>query len=61
LSNSIFCTTNATATGYRFEVSNGAFVRSYDSLLNRFNLLNITGASYATTYSVRVSIKVGGF
>ena len=62
LSNSLFCNTNALATAYRFEVSDGvAFVRSYDSAINRFNLLNIPGALYATTYSVRVSMKIGGY
>jgi autotransporter-associated beta strand protein len=50
------------AQGYRFEVTNGASVRTYDSATSSFNLLNLTGgATYATTYSIRVAVKTTGF
>jgi hypothetical protein len=69
LSNSLFAYNLATyvgqhgpVQGYRFEVSNGQTVRTYDSLNNQFNLLNLPGgATYGTTYSVRVSVKLAGF
>ena len=69
LSNSLFAYNLATyvgqhgpVQGYRFEVSNGQTVRTYDTLNNQFNLLNLTGgAAYGTTYSVRVSVKLAGF
>ena len=51
-----------TIQGYRFEVTNGASVRTYDSAVNSFTLLNLAGgATYATTYVVRVSAKSAGF
>jgi len=50
------------AQGYRFEVTNGVTVRTYDSATNSFNLLNLAGgATYNTTYSIRVAVKTGGF
>jgi hypothetical protein len=53
---------NGPVQGYRFEVSNGQTVRTYDTLNNKFNLLNLFGSStYGTTYSVRVSVKLAGF
>jgi len=49
------------ATGYRFEVTevgNPSNVKSYDSAINSFNLLNLAGgAAYNTTYSIRVAVK----
>jgi autotransporter-associated beta strand protein len=52
----------ASAQGYRFEVTNGANVRTYDSPTNAFSLLNLAGgAAYATTYSIRVAVKTAGF
>jgi PKD-like domain/Secretion system C-terminal sorting domain/Putative metal-binding motif len=48
--------------GYRFRVSNGTTVRTYDSPTVGFSLMNLQGgATYATTYSVEVSVKSGGF
>ena len=48
--------------GYRFRVTNGATVRTFDSPNVRFNLMNLPGgATYATTYTVEVSAKSGGF
>ena len=50
-----------TAQGYRFEiteVANPTNVRTYDSEYNRFSLSNLSGgATYATTYSIRVAVK----
>lgn len=48
--------------GYRFRVTNGATVRTFDSPSNRFSLMNLVGgATYGTTYMVEVSAKSGGF
>jgi hypothetical protein len=48
--------------GYRFRVTNGANVRIYNSPGSRFNLLDLPGgATYATTYTVEVSVKLQGF
>ena len=60
--NTIFCTTVASATNYRFEVSNGAFLQTFDTPLgsNRCNMYDFTSISLGTTYSVRVAAKVGG-
>jgi len=52
----------AGAQGYRFEVTNGSNVRSYDSATNSFSLLNLPGGvTYATTYTIRVAVKTNGF
>ena len=46
------------ASGYRFEVTNGSNVRVYDAVNSSFNLLNLAGgATYATTYTIRVAVK----
>jgi hypothetical protein len=51
-----------TIQGYRFRVTNGASVRTYDSSTNSFNLMQLQGgATYGTTYGVEVSVKSGGF
>jgi hypothetical protein len=51
-----------TIQGYRFRVTNGASVRTYDSATQSFNLMQLQGgATYATTYTVEVSVKHGGF
>ena len=51
------------ATGYRFEVTNGVTVRTYDAATNSFNLFNLAGPApaYGTTYSIRVAARTGGF
>jgi hypothetical protein len=50
------------AEGYRFEVTNGSNVRTYDSATNSFSLVNLPGGVlYATTYSIRVAVKTAGF
>ena len=52
----------AGAQGYRFEVSNGPNVRTYDSATNSFSLLNLPGGvTYGTTYTIRVAVKTNGF
>ncbi len=48
------------AEAYRFEVTNGAVVTTYDSPIYYFNLTKIVGSTYATTYSIRVAVKVSG-
>jgi hypothetical protein len=53
---------NGSIQGYRFEVSEGQNTRIYDSAVSNFNLLNLPGgATYSTTYSVRVSVKLAGY
>jgi hypothetical protein len=61
LSNTIYCNQVAAANQYRFEVSDGVNqARTYDSSLNRFNLVNVPGTTfYATTYTVRVALRFG--
>jgi len=47
---------------YRFRVTNGGNVRTFDSPTSSFNLTNLAGgAVYGTTYTVAVSIKTGGY
>jgi len=48
------------AQAYRFEVTNGVDVKTFETPLYYFNLTNITGANYNTTYGIRVAIKVDG-
>jgi hypothetical protein len=53
---------NGPIQGYRFAVSDGQNTRIYDSAVSNFSLLNLPGgATYATTYSVRVSVKLAGY
>ena len=62
LYNTIFTQPISGAQGYRFEVTNGATVRTFDAAQSRFNLLDLAGgATYATTYNIRVSFKNNGF
>ena len=52
----LYATTVNLATGYRFEVSTGgSIVGNYDASSNVFNLLQISGINYSTTYSIRVA------
>jgi len=47
------------AQSYRFEVTNGAEVRTVERVKNLFNLTELAGgALYSTTYSIRVAVKV---
>jgi hypothetical protein len=51
-----------TIQGFRFKVTNGANVRTYDSPVNSFNLMQLLGgATLGTTYTIQVSTKSGGF
>jgi hypothetical protein len=55
------CNTVTLATGYRFEVTNGESTRTYDSVTNTFNLMQLVGgAGYGTTYSIRVAPLYNG-
>jgi hypothetical protein len=48
--------------GYRFRVTNGATVRTIDRSVSNFALSQLPGgATYATTYTVEVSVKSNGF
>lgn len=50
------------AEGYRFEVTNGANVRTYDAPSSAFSLALLSGTNlYATTYTIRVAVKTAGF
>lgn len=50
------------AQGYRFEVTNGANTRTFNSPSNLFNLSQLTaGALYGTTYMIRVAVVANGF
>ena len=63
LNSSIYYVAIYNAQAYRFEVTNGTSVVTYDltNTANLFNLTQITsGAAYATTYSIRVASKVNG-
>ena len=52
----------AGAEGYRFEITNGSTKRTIDNTLNNFTFAQLTGTNlYATAYSVRVAVKMGGF
>ena len=51
-----------TIQGYRFRVTDGANVRTIDRPTNSFKLSQLPGgATYATTYTVEVSVKSNGF
>jgi hypothetical protein len=45
---------------YRFEVTNGANVRTYETANFNFDLTKVAGSTYGTTYSVKVAVKVNG-
>jgi hypothetical protein len=48
--------------GYRFRVTNGATVRTIDRAVSSFSLNQLPGgATYATTYTIEVSVKSNGF
>ncbi len=51
-----------TIQGFRFRVTNGASVQTYETVVNRFNLTQLPGgALLGTTYTIQVSCKSGGF
>ena len=45
---------------YRFEVSNGGISNTYEVAKYYFDLTKVPGTAYATTYSIRVALKIGG-
>jgi hypothetical protein len=58
----IYANQAAGAQGYRFEVTNGSNVRTYDSATSSFSLMSLAGGvTYGTTYSIRVAVKTNGF
>lgn len=63
LNTSVYYVPVYAAQAYRFEVTNGTSVVTYDltNTANLFNLTQITGgAAYSTTYSIRVASQVNG-
>ncbi len=48
------------AQAYRFEVTNGAIVTTFETTKYYFNLTKIVGSTYNTTYGIRIAIKVDG-
>jgi len=47
--------------GYKFEVTNGGNVRTLETVDATFNLTQLSGgATYATTYSIRVAVRFNG-
>jgi hypothetical protein len=51
------------STGYKFEVSDGTHVSTYESTINSFNLTQISGTLIPTnskTYSIRVALRYNG-
>jgi len=65
LSSTLFAQPIAGAQGYRFQVTNGLQVGTFETNVNRFNLLNLTpGVTYSSTSqfnSVKVAVKTNGF
>ena len=58
LNTSIYADALIGVQGYRFEVTNGTTVRTYDATSNLFNLTQLSGgASYSTSYTIRVAVK----
>ena len=61
LSTSVYADALIGVQSYRFEVTNGTTVRTFDATSNLFNLTQLTnGAAYGTTYSIRVAVSVNG-
>ena len=62
LNSPIFSIAKYGATGYRFEITNGGTVYTYDSVKNYFRLPEVNGplAKYGESFSIRVSIQLYG-
>jgi hypothetical protein len=62
LTTSIYADAVIGAQGYRFEVTNGANTRTFNSPSNLFNISQLTaGALYGTTYMIRVAVVANDF
>ena len=48
----------AGAQMYRFEVSIGSNVRTYETTKYNFDLTKLAGSTYGTTYAIRVAVKM---
>ncbi|OYU85435.1 MAG: hypothetical protein CFE24_01750 [Flavobacterium sp. BFFFF2] len=56
IDNRIYCSAITSASSYRFEVSDGATVRTFVSTSNSFLLSQLTGgAAYGVTYTIRAA------
>ena len=61
LNSSIYANALIGVQGYRFEVTDGTNVRTFDATSNLFNLTQlINGAAYGTNYTIRVGVNVKG-
>lgn len=61
LNSSIYADALIGVQGYRFEVTDGTNVRTFDATSNLFNLTQLTnGAAYGTNYTIRVGVNVKG-
>ncbi len=61
LQNTLWCTTNGSATSYEFEISGSGFTtQNVVSTSNKFNLTDVTGITYNRTYNLRHRIITGG-
>jgi hypothetical protein len=45
---------------YRFEVTYGLSVRTFETFKSNFNLTEILGTTYGTTYGIKVAVKMAG-
>ena len=48
------------AEKYRFEVTNGTNVRTFETTKSNFNLTKIAGTTFGTIYSIKVAVKING-
>ncbi len=60
LDTKIGATPVAAASGYRFEITNGSTVTTYDSATYNFKLSQAGVAAYGATYAIRVAALVSG-
>jgi hypothetical protein len=60
LNQGIKAVTIPTASNYRFEITNGSTVRTFETDKAVFSLTNLTGSTYGTFYTVRVAVKIAG-